>query len=100
MGDGIAVWSEAPLSAPDPNPPDYGAYYAVSTALATLDLETGKRCQLLTDTASPLGHKSVHGRHVYAEWLDKKANETRLVDIDLDHPAFQWSCQMTPGWGQ
>lgn len=46
------------------------------------------------------GHKSVHGRHVYAEWLDKKANETRLVDIDLDHPAFQWSCQMTPGWGQ
>lgn len=100
VGDGIAVWSEAPLSAPDPNPPDYGAYYAVSTALATLDLETGKRCQLLTDTASPLGHKSVHGRHVYAEWLDKKANETRLVDIDLDHPAFQWSCQMTPGWGQ
>lgn len=97
-GSGLLVWNEPPLSEPNPNPGSYGGYYGLSTALATLDLATGKRCQLLTETAGPLGKKSVHARHVYAEWLDKKANQTRVVDIDLDHPGFQWSCQDTPGW--
>ncbi len=96
IGDGLVVWSEAPLGAADPSPEDWGSYYSVSDALATLDLVTGKRCQLAGSI--PLGHKSVHGRHVYAQWLDKKANEVRLVDIDLDYPGFKWQCQDTPGW--
>lgn len=98
VGDGLLVWNEAPLGAADPSPEDWGSYYGVSDALATLDLATGKRCQLATTLR--LGHKSVHGRHVYAEWLDKGENQVRLVDIDLDYAGFKWQCQDTPGWVQ
>ncbi|MBK7585047.1 MAG: hypothetical protein IPI67_33260 [Myxococcales bacterium] len=100
IGDGLAVWSEPPMSAADPNPSDYGDYYGISTALATLDLATGKRCQLQGDTPGLLSFKSVHGRHVYGGWFDSKSVKTWLVDVDLDHPSLQWSCVMTPGWGQ
>ncbi len=96
IGDGLAVWNEAPLSAAEPSPEDWGSYYGVSEALATLDLATGKRCQL--ENGPALGYKSVHGRNVYAVWLDKKANQARLVDIDLDYAGFKWQCQDTPGW--
>ncbi|MCC6899822.1 MAG: hypothetical protein IT377_12655 [Polyangiaceae bacterium] len=70
----------------------------MSESLATLDLATGKRCQL--ENGPALGYKSVHGRNVYAVWLDKKANQVRLVDIDLDYAGFKWQCQDTPGWVQ
>ncbi|MBK7585074.1 MAG: hypothetical protein IPI67_33410 [Myxococcales bacterium] len=47
-----------------------------------------------------MSFKSVHGRHVYGGWFDSKSVKTWLVDVDLDHPSLQWSCVMTPGWGQ
>ncbi|MCK6537789.1 MAG: hypothetical protein L6Q84_32850, partial [Polyangiaceae bacterium] len=91
---------EAPLGAADPSPEDWGSYYGVAEALATLELATGKRCQLQNENFGSLFHKSVHGRHVYAGWFDKKTVETYLVDIDLDYAGFKWQCQDTPGWVQ
>ena len=101
IGDGLVVWNEPPLGAADPSPEDWGSYYGGSTALATLDLATGKRCQLPdVNFGSTLAYKSVHGRHVYGRWFDKKTVKTYLVDIDLDYPGFNWQCQDTPGWVQ
>ncbi len=94
IGDGLVVWNEAPLGAADPSPEDWGSYYGVAEALATLELATGKRCQLQNENFGSLFYKSVHGRHVYAGWFDKK------MDIDLDYAGFKWQCQDTPGWVQ
>ncbi len=92
----LVVWDEVPNSSGTPNPQTYQGLAAGVTALATLDLKTGERCQVAN--AALGGPMSVHGRHVYGGWLDKAANETRLVDIDLDYPGFQWECVSTPGW--
>ncbi len=101
IGDGLVVWNEPPLGATDPSPEDWGSYYGGSTALATLDLATGERCQLPdVNLGSTLAYKSVHGRHVYGRWFDKKTVKTYLVDIDLDYSGFTWQCQDTPGWVQ
>lgn len=100
IGDGLAVWNEPPLGAANPNPENFDSYYGGSTALATLDLATGKRCQLPDVNFGILFNKSVHGRHVYAGWFDKKTVKTYLVDIDLDYAGFKWQCQDTPGWVQ
>jgi len=95
IGGNLAVWSEPPNGA-DPNPDSYQTVRSGSTALATLDLTTGERCQLSPDPTYVMGYKSVHGRHVYGSWFHIPTAKTYLVDIDLDDPALQWQCQMTP----
>ncbi|MBX3127876.1 MAG: hypothetical protein KF718_14230 [Polyangiaceae bacterium] len=91
------VWSEPPDGV-DANPDTLSSLQYSSTTLGSLDLSTGQRCRLTTDAAGPLGFKSLHGRVLYASWLDKIANEKRLVALELDHPALEWSCWPTPGW--
>ncbi|MBX3131221.1 MAG: hypothetical protein KF718_31165 [Polyangiaceae bacterium] len=69
----------------------------MSTSLGTFNMATGQRCRLMSGGLGFLGEKSLHGRHLYASWLDKVANETRLVEVDLDHP-LEWTCWPTPEW--
>ena len=93
----VVVWSQ-PLDGEPRNPDDAQALYGAAKGLATLDLNTGQRCRLLSSTPGPLGTKAVHGRKVIAKWLDKKANESRVILLDLDDPGLQWACEPTPGW--
>jgi hypothetical protein len=84
-GDTV-VWME-PCPTCDPNPQSMQAL-AASTTLVRFDLAIGKKCR----TEMVIGSPSLHGRHLYGYWLDKSENETRLVDIDLDDPGIEWSC--------
>jgi len=95
IGGNLAVWNEPPPTGTQ-NPDTFQGVAAACSALATLDLTTGERCHLISDTPRVVGYKSVHGRHVYGGWFDRATAKTRLVDIDLDDPNLQWQCEMTP----
>jgi hypothetical protein len=95
VGKAIAVWSEPDDGAPR-NPPELSTLYNASGTLAKLDLKTGERCRL--HRSMPIGHKLVYGHHMYAVWLDRQDNKDYLIDLDLDNPGLQWTCQPTPGW--
>ncbi len=62
VGGDLVVWNEVPHSSATPNPQTYQGLAAGVTALATLNLTTGRRCQL--EKAPVGGPLSVHGRHV------------------------------------
>jgi hypothetical protein len=100
VGTDVVVWNEVPLSQADLNPTDGQVLYAAADALAKLDLTTGERCQYdAGQNPIPLfGYKSVHGHHAYGQWFDLPTQKTWLVDLDLDDPALNWQCTMTPGW--
>lgn len=85
-GDTV-VWME-PCPTCDPNPETTGELMH-STTLARLDLATGRKCRKEIPGS---GHFSLHGHHLYGYWLDKANNQRRLVDIDLDDPGIEWSC--------
>ncbi len=93
----LVVWSQPPDGAPR-NPDDSSILYPAAKTLGMLDLNTGERCRLLSPTPGRLTAKAVYGRRVVATWLDKTANEVRLVDLNLDDPGLQWACEPTPGW--
>ena len=96
IGGNLVVWNEPALTDADQNPGTNDELRAACSRLATLDLTTGERCHLLSTTTLVVGYKSVHGRHVYGDWFNQETFKMRLVDLDLDDPALQWQCEMTP----
>lgn len=88
IGDDVVVWRE-PCSTCNPNPTSVDSLIANST-LVRLDLGTGKKCRTHRDQTD---YHSLHGHHVYGYWLDSTKNERRVIDINLDDPAIEWSCE-------
>lgn len=76
----------------DPNPETAQELYAGAGALVRYDTATGERCRMPFGALQYVRPYALLGNRLYGAWPDEQINEPRLVEVDLDHPSFEWEC--------
>src|SRR5690606_23612692 len=87
----LFVWLEQSPEL-DPNPETAQELYAGAGALVRYDTATGERCRMPFGALQYVRPYALLGNRLYGAWPDEQINEPRLVEVDLDHPSFEWEC--------